>query len=219
MYMRYIKVLISGLLAGALIGLGGLGYIISRSYIPDSGLLIGSLIFPFGLYLICLLGRHLYTGRIGIAFNDKEKIKDNVIDLLLMLLGNLLGALLLGLIARLLFANDTNVINLIESISDTKSNINPLLTLLKSFLCGMLVYLAVSLYKKANSEFGKFIGVLIPIFLFVYLGLDHCIANMFYFAFGYKFIPFQIVNLLVAILGNSIGALVLNYLSKLLEIK
>ena len=75
-------------------------------------------------------------------------------------------------------------------------------------LCGVLVFIAVDLFKKTNSDFGKFIAVWIPIFLFVFLGLDHSIANMFYMAAAGTFTIYSFVDLIIAIIGNSLGSII-----------
>ena len=80
-----------------------------------------------------------------------------------------------------------------------------------SILCGALVYIAVFCYKTFKQVWLKVIGIIIPIALFVYLKYDHCVANMFYFAFGWSYGKgVSYLNLLIVTLGNSVGAIILN---------
>ena len=48
---------------------------------------------------------------------------------------------------------------------------------------------------------------------FVIAGFEHCIANMFYFAFGNAYgvhFGMTVLSLVLCTLGNSIGAIILN---------
>ena len=84
-----------------------------------------------------------------------------------------------------------------------------------SVLCGVCVYVAVFCFKLFKQWWLKVIGIFIPIFIFVYFGFNHCVANMFYFAFGWNYgNPLSYLNLLIVTLGNSLGAIALNELIK-----
>ena len=84
-----------------------------------------------------------------------------------------------------------------------------------ALLCGVLVYTAVFFFKKFKHPILKAIGILIPIALFVYLGFDHCVANMFYFSFALQDLsPWLILNLALATIGNSLGAIAVNEFTK-----
>ena len=84
----------------------------------------------------------------------------------------------------------------------------------KSILCGALVYIAIFLFNRLNTNFGKVIGIIVPISFFVYAGFQHCIANMFYIAAGGVWNLNAFIGLLICILGNSIGALLLDLFVK-----
>lgn len=216
--MKKIKYLVSGFLSGFIIGLGGLCFILANAY-STLGLIIGALIFPFGLFLICVLQIDLYTGKIGFVFKDKSITPSRLV---LMLIGNLLGASLIGILCYLIFKDNQTVYPVISQISDKKLdlfNINLLYFSIKSILCGMMVFLAVHLYKKSNSDFMKFISVLIPIFIFVLCGFEHCIADMFYFTFALKFNLEMLVAIIISIIGNTIGALILYFILNFIEEK
>ncbi len=215
--MKALKFFISGILAGFIIGLGGLCFILTKTYLGASGQVIGSLIFPIGLFLICVIGLDLYTGKIGFVFKDKTI---TISRLLLMLLGNLVGSVLMGTISYLLFKDNTAIMNVTKSLVIAKSDlggINIVTFIIKSILCGMMVFLAVYLYKKALSDFMKFISVLIPIFIFVLCGFEHCIADAFYFSFNLSFNINTLVLMIFSIIFNSIGSLILYEIIYFLE--
>ena len=81
----------------------------------------------------------------------------------------------------------------------------PLYTFIRGFFCGILMYLAVSIYKEKNSV----LGILFCVPVFILCGFEHSIADMFYLGasgiFSVKIIPFT--ALVVA--GNTFGAIVL----------
>lgn len=215
--MKELKYFISGILAGFIIGLGGLCFILTKTYLIASGQVVGALIFPIGLFLICVMGLDLYTGKIGFVFKDKTI---TISRLLLMLTGNLVGSVLMGTISYLIFKDNTAVMNVIKTLVEAKSDIggiNVLVFSIKSILCGMMVFLAVHLYKKASSDFMKFISVLIPIFIFVLCGFEHCIADAFYFSFNLSFNINTLILMIFSIVFNSVGSLILYGITYFLE--
>lgn len=202
-----IKKIIKGVLAGFLIGIAGAMFLIAKSQGYN---VIPALVFPVGLFLICIFSLNLYTGKIGYLFNKEKDIK--VLDLLIMVLANFVGAVLFGLIFTALF-KDNDILsatanNVAESKFGNLTFVNTMLLLLKSTLCGIFVYIAVYLFGKAESFGGKVLAIWIPIFSFVYLGLDHSIANMFYMSAMNNYSINAFVLILIAIIGNSIGAII-----------
>lgn len=208
------KKVIKAILSGILIGLAGVGFTITK----NSGFsVIPSLVFPIGLFLICTYKYDLYTGKIGYAIKNQEY---HILDYLVMLLFNLVGALLVGVLFRLTVETNKQMVATITKIAESKflelSFLSIIIVLGKSTLCGVLVFIAVDLYKKADSLGAKVISVWIPIFFFVLLGLDHSIANMFYLGQAYSFTINSFIFLVIAIIGNSIGAILFNALSNYL---
>lgn len=70
----------------------------------------------------------------------------------------------------------------------------------KSIACGMIMFIAVDLYKMGTS-----LGILIGIPMFILSGFQHCIANMITMgaALGFSWTIF------VCIIGNWIGSLLI----------
>lgn len=71
--------------------------------------------------------------------------------------------------------------------------------LLKAIMCGICMYLAVSIYKEKNN----IIGILFFIPIFISCGWEHSIALVAYYALSGTF---YILPLAAAVLGNTIGA-------------
>lgn len=201
---------LKGILAGLAIGLGGFLFIIMSHFINgELGKALGSLLFAVGLFLVCTFYLSLYTGKIGLIFEGK-KDKDYLISLPVMLVGNAIGAFGLGYICYFIF-KDTEVMNTVNNVCSQRTSLNVfndyLACMIKSFLCGLCVYLAVKSFGLNRLKPVGIILLALFVFIFVYFGFQHCIANMFYFGFGNHINGFTFVNLALCILFNSFGPL------------
>ena len=204
--MKYLKVLLFGIYAGLAIGLGSLVYTVASTYLTSHcGIIFASALFSVGLILVCVLGLQLYTGKIGVVFDDREKLKENAINLPIMLVGNAIGAFALGIICHFAFMNIPEINDRIIAISQGKTASDTVF--LQGIFCGALVYIAVYFFKNLENWGMKIIGIITAVTLFVYCGFQHCIANMFYFGMAFNWNINMLWNLLIVILTNSIGAL------------
>ena len=204
--MRYLKILLFGIYAGLAIGLGSLVYTVARTYLTShGGIIFASALFSVGLILVCVLGLQLYTGKIGVVFDDREQLKENAINLPIMLVGNAIGAFALGIICHFAFMNIPEINDRIIAISQGKTASDTVF--LQGIFCGALVYIAVYFFKNLENWGMKIIGIITAVTLFVYCGFQHCIANMFYFGMAFNWNINMLWNLLIVILTNSIGAL------------
>ena len=220
--MKYLKVLLYGIYAGLAIGLGSFVFTIVSAYMGDTtaGKIFASALFSVGLILVCVLGLQLYTGKIGVVFDDREKLKENAINLPIMLVGNAIGAFALGILCHFIFMNLPEVVSKIQAISEGKTASDTVF--LQGIFCGALVYIAVYFFKNLQNYGMKIVGIITAVTLFVYCGFQHCIANMFYFGMAFNWNINMLWNLLIVILTNSVGALLVRcivHLSALLTTK
>lgn len=215
--MKYLKVLLFGVFAGLAIGLGSLVYTVTSAYLTShAGIIFASALFSVGLILVCVLGLQLYTGKVGVVFDDREKLAENAINLPIMLVGNAIGAFALGIICHFIFMNVPEVADRILAISNGKTASDTVF--LQGIFCGALVYIAVYFFKNLENWAMKIIGIITAVTLFVYCGFQHCIANMFYFGMAFNWNINMLWNLLIVILTNSIGALLVRCLVHLAAI-
>ena len=206
--MKYLKVLLFGIFAGLAIGLGSLTYtVVSAYWTSRPGMIFASALFSVGLILVCVLGLQLYTGKIGVVFDNREKLVENAINLPIMLVGNAIGAFALGIICHFVFMNIPEVNDRIIAISEGKTASDTVF--LQGIFCGALVYIAVFFFKNLENYGMKIIGIITAVTLFVYCGFQHCIANMFYFGMAFNWNINMLWNLLIVILTNSVGALLI----------
>ena len=206
--MKYLKILLFGIYAGLAIGLGSLVFTVVSAYLNNTGgMIFASALFSIGLILVCTLGLQLYTGKVGVVFDNREQLKENAINLPIMLAGNAIGAFGLGIICHFVFMNIPEVADRILAISLGKTNSTTVF--LQGIFCGALVYIAVYFFKNLQNWAMKIIGIITAVTLFVYCGFQHCIANMFYFGMAFNWNIDMLWNLLIVILTNSIGALLI----------
>lgn len=215
--MKYLKVLLFGIFAGLAIGLGSLAFTVVSAYLPSvGGKIFASALFSVGLILVCVLGLQLYTGKIGVVFDNREKMVENAINLPIMLVGNAIGAFALGILCHFIFKGIPTVADKILAISLGKTSSE--MVFLEGIFCGALVYIAVYLFKNLQNYAMKIIGIITAVTLFVYCGFQHCIANMFYFGMAFNWNIDMLWNLLIVILTNSVGALLVRCLVHLAAI-
>ena len=148
--MKHLKVLLFGIYAGLAIGLGSLVYTVASTYLTShGGIIFASALFSVGLILVCVLGLQLYTGKIGVVFDDREKLKENAINLPIMLVGNAIGAFALGIICHFAFMNIPEINDRIIAISQGKTASDTVF--LQGIFCGALVYIAVYFFKNLEN--------------------------------------------------------------------
>lgn len=166
----------------------------------------GAVFFSVALLSICYLGFYLYTGKIGYIVADHTP--KNLAALGVGLVGNLAVTFPVGMLIRRAIPS---IGERAEQICGAKLEQTFGSTLVRAIFCGVLMYIAVEIYRSKKSP----IGVLFGIPVFILAGFEHSIADMFYFgASGIadgKIALFE----LAAVLGNSIGSAILPLLGVL----
>ncbi len=189
--MEEIKEIIrKGLCGGVIIGFGGVAFLLS----PDK--IIGAILFAIGLISVIIFQANLFTGKIGYITKNSENIK----NLWLMLLLNIVGASVVGLIFSPICHEAA------AALINRKLQINLLDAFIKSIGCGVSIQLAVSLFKKTNN----IVTIILPVVTFILCGFEHCIANTFYYVSALDIISIGVFlkYLIVYVIGNSIGAII-----------
>ena len=208
--MKYLLAVFKGILAGLSIGLGGFLFTVMTYALPNElGKILGALLFPIGLSIVCIFKLYLFTGKIGLVFENKQT-KDFYINLSLMYIGNIIGSLILGYLCFAIFRN-TDLFLRIISIAENKIAFNDyqyyLAFVVKSLITGLCVYLAVKSFSICRNRIIGIFLIFVFIGLFVYIGGDHCVANMYYFSFANKWTGYAFLNIALATICNSIGTI------------
>ena len=189
---------ISGVCAGLLITLGG------SVFLACENRYAGAVLFSVALLCICLKGYSLFTGKVG--FIPEKHGREEVSVLFLGLLGNLIGTVVGGLLIRLALPALGAAA---ETLCAAKLGQSAVQTLVRGLFCGILMYLAVSIYRDRKD----IVGILFCIPVFILSGFEHSIADMFYFAAGNMFSLRVFMFILLVIAGNSVGGMLLPLLS------
>ncbi len=183
------RILLSGILAGICVAIGGC------VYLNISNNVIAAIFFSIALLMVCYLELHLYTGKIGFVVHNHNK-KD-LADLGLMLIGNVLGTVCIGLIPLNIDSEK------IETIITNKIALNIPLIFINGFMCGVLMYVAVYIFKNKQS----IVGILFCIPTFILCGFEHVIADIYYFVASKTINKDTLIFLAIVLLGNTLGSL------------
>lgn len=161
---------------------------------------IGPVIFALGLLGVCYMGQNLFTGKCGFLIEDKIKFS----DLMIILIFNLIAGYLMGVLFS--YADKEIVTNAVAKVSTWEFSLS---FFIKSILCGVIMYIAVLLYRKGTP-----LGIIYGIPLFIFCGFQHCIANIITLGVAHTMSD----SIILAILGNFIGSLIIWYFSKDIKI-
>ncbi|BDD11897.1 formate transporter (plasmid) [Fulvitalea axinellae] len=212
------------IMGGAFVALGGLLSIVVGGGMPEvaannPGLqkfIFGS-VFPVGLIMVILSGADLFTSDCAImtvtTLSKESKWAQLCRVWTVSYIGNFVGAILVAF----LFAYKSGVITQ-EPFAQTAIDIavgktsNPFIkTFVKGIGANWLVCTAVWMAYSAKDNFGRIIGIWLPVMTFVTFGFEHSIANMFfiptavYLGADISWGTFITANLIPATLGNIVG--------------
>lgn len=189
----------SSILSGIAVGIAGWGYLASTN-------IIGSVLFSFGLLTVVQYKLRLYTGTAGfVPFRDEEGrncIVPSIVELLVILLGNIIGCLLVALLSRL---SPIDLGSSAQQILQGRLAIGPLRAGLLAIGCGFIMTTVVT-----AARAGKPLVLLLGVPLFIICGFPHCIADAFYYlAVPVAYTSSHLVDLLILypclVIGNFVG--------------
>lgn len=194
-----LKHLLNGIIAGILISIGG------TVFLSCENKAVGAVLFAVALLSICMMGYNLFTGKI--CYIPEKHDKEAFSQLLLGLLGNLTGTAVCGYGIRYAIPA-VGAAAEVACNARLTSQIFPQ-TLIRAVFCGILIYLAVEIYKKHKS----IAGIVFCIPVFILSGFEHSIADMFYFAASGIVSAEACGFIFTVILGNTVGGMLLPVLS------
>ncbi len=192
---RYLRLLLSGTLAGVCIALGGTVFLSLENKIA------GALFFTVGLFTICVFGLHLFTGKVCYIF---ERDRAYALGLPFIWLGNLAGTWLTAQAERFTRVGDALAARA-EALCTAKLEDSLGSIFILAVLCNILIYIAVEGFGKAPHESGKYLALFFGVTVFILCGFEHCVANMYYFSVAGAWSGRALLYLLVMTLGNAAG--------------
>lgn len=177
---------IKSVLAGIMISIGGMVYLSCENKY------VGAFFFATGLIGVVMLGLNLYTGKIGYVLDND---KNFLIDTILSVFGNLLGCFLCG------YAKSP-ISNVVEICAKKFEKTIPEV-FIDGIFCGILIFVAVEIFKKKNH----IVGVLLCVPTFILCGFEHSVADMLYI-FNARMMDLEgMIFTATVVLGNAVGGL------------
>ena len=160
----------SSILSGIAVGIAGWGYLAYTN-------IIGAVLFSFGLLTVVHYKLKLYTGTAGfvaLRYDDgKSRWLKAIGELLLILAGNIVGCLLVALLARM---SPLELGASAQKILEGRLAIGPLRAGLLAIGCGFIMTTVVTFARE-----GKPLALLFGVPLFINCGFPHCLADAFYY--------------------------------------
>lgn len=204
-------VFLYSILAGFCIGLGGTVFLRLKDAFPG-GNVVGAILFSIGLFAICTRGYNLFTGKACYIFDNPWPSYH--IDLVVVWLGNLVGTMLISGIERLtvICGEETGINVTARAMVEGKMSTNYLSLFILGILCNVCIYLAVNGYAKNPHELGKYLALFLGVTVFIISGMEHSIADMYYWTVSgvfYEMPGKSLLCLLVVSLGNIVGGVFL----------
>ncbi len=219
-----VQLLVSAILAGAFIAIGGIlslivgfGFPEITAGNPSLQRLLSGMMFPIGLILVVVLGAELFTGNNAMLIPGYMK-RDFTLSAVIrnwsiVYIGNLIGAVtftwLLVYTVGLTSAEPYH--SSVIGIGIAKTSMTWPVVLVKGIGANWFVCLGVWLALSGHTFFEKALGCWLPVMAFVVLGYEHSIANMFYLPLAMlEGAPLSVDtcltnNILPATIGNIIG--------------
>lgn len=195
LFDNMVNTLRSSIFAGIFIGTAGFGFLASGLQ-GQYGSLAGAVLFSLGLLAVVGYKLKLYTGTAGFIK------KNEVGTLFLILLGNILGCLMLGLLARV---SPMDIQGAAQKVLELRLKTGALNCGLLGIGCGLLMTTAVTFARQKH-----YLPLLFAVPLFIICGFTHCVADAFYYlCVPVEFMKAHALEILgvygCIVLGNLIG--------------
>lgn len=195
----YRSIFFKGIMAGIMIGIGGIVYLMAENKV------IGSCLFSFGLFTIIRYGFALYTGKVGYIPENKPYY---IAEVVVTFIGNACGTSLAAGLVLLTRVGD-KVHEKAEAAMTVKTNDGIASCFVLGIFCGLLMYLAVQNAKscrEVGADTSMVFGTVVPVMIFILSGFNHSVADCFYYFAAYPTGKGALYILIVAF-GNAIGGM------------
>lgn len=202
--MKRLKTFVYGILAGVSISIGG------TVFLSVDSKPLGALLFAVGLFTVCTFGFNLFTGKVCYVF---ERDLDYAIDLPFIWAGNLAGCWLTAALESLTRSGSA-LAEKAAVLCETKLGDNLLSIFILAVFCNILIFIAVDGFNKNPHELGKYLALIFGVVVFILCGLEHCVANMYYFSIAGMWGGKTLMYVLVMTAGNAVGGVILPLLRK-----
>ncbi len=207
---RLVNTLVSGLLAGICISIGG------TVFLSVENKIIGASLFSIGLFLVVSFKFWLFTGRVGYVLRNPPFY---LLSLAAALLGNLCGAVCTAFALQHTRVG-TSLAQKAVPLCVTKLEDNLCSIFILAVFCGILMYAGVEGFASFEHPLGKYLSIYLAVSVFILCGFEHCVANMYYFSICGAWADARAwwaMGVMVA--GNAVGSILFAFLHILVRKK
>ena len=198
--MKKLADFLYAIMAGAFIAMGGVVFLSLDNKI------VGAFMFSLGLFAVCTLKYNLFTGKVGYLFcND---VKTYLPWCLMVWVGNLVGSIIVAELVRLTRVAP-GIIEKSTKLVQVKADDTLISLFVLGIFCNIMVVHAVDQYLNNPHEIGKYLGIIMSIMVFILVGFEHSIADMFYIQMARMWNSQTITALSVITLGNVVGGILI----------
>lgn len=214
---KWISYIADGILSGIMLAIG------AAVLMSCGNRYLGAFLFSLGLFCIVQFKYGLFTGKVGYIVNNKPSY---ILEVIVTLLSNIAGTAMAGGALRLtrivnvpVQGTDSTIVQRCAAIMDGKLGDGILSAFVLAFFCGILMFTAVEANRKCSvsgNYAGALFGVVMPVFVFIVCGFNHCVADTaYYFISGCPDIGKALVYFPIAIAGNGLGGMFIPLVKKL----
>ena len=175
-------------LGGGYVGFGYLAFLKVVSGIPPewAGLatLLGAMVFPICLICILIGGGELATGNMMLMalglFSKKVCLSKLFRNWIVVSLGNLAGAVVMAyFLGHYVGLAEGAAAAKTIAIAEAKINMSWGKSFISAIACNWMVCMGIWFYFGAKQTSGRIMAMWFPVMIFVLIGLQHFVANMF----------------------------------------
>ena len=186
-----IKILILSIFGAFFVGLSStFSLVCEYNLVNGYSQFYSGLVFPIGILLVHCAGGELITGNILLSialFSRKIKILNMLLTWLIILIGNFIGSILISML--IIYSHVPNMfnINLAQIIivnGIEKCSLNFGESFIRGILSNIFTCLGMWVAMSAKDMRSFIFALFIPNFVIMTLGLEHCVADMFYILAG-----------------------------------
>lgn len=214
------KFLVLGMFAGMFVGIGGYIYIVviagMKEFNPILTKIVAGLCFTFGIFAVVVAGADLFTGNILMEaplLGHKITLPKMLKNWVLIYIFNFLGSICVALLAYYSNLVSPEMVQYVHKMVEAKVTTAFIPLLLKGIGCNFLVCCGVWMSYAARDVISKYYAAGIPVVIFLVLGFEHSVANMFYFALAFLLSEVTVgsiaYNLIPVTMGNVIGGCII----------
>lgn len=214
------KFLILGMFAGMFVGIGGFIYVLvmagMKGINPVVVKITAGVCFTFGIFAVVVAGADLFTGNILMEaplLGHKITLQKMLKNWVLIYIFNFLGSICVALVAYYAELVTPEMTEYLHKMVSSKVSTSFIPLVLKGIGCNFLVCCGVWMSYAARDVMSKYVAAGIPVVIFLVLGFEHSVANMFYFSLSYIMADVSVLgivsNLIPVTIGNIIGGAII----------